>query len=117
MPLYLQRSSKSYKDILLHNSNKYPSLPSGSLSVLYSVEEYNSIKSSLDALKYDMYSWISCNFLRFPGLVKNYDKMGFMISLKVNILDAHLGKFKENVGMYSEEQIEPFHLLQLGARS
>ena len=31
------------------------------------------------------------------------------MSLKVHILDAHLDKFKENMGAYSEEQGEHFH--------
>ena len=39
-------------------------------------------------------------------LIKNYAKMGCRISLKVHILDAHLDKFKENIGPYSEEQGE-----------
>ena len=31
------------------------------------------------------------------------------MSLKVHILDAYLGKFKENMGAYSEEQGKHFH--------
>ena len=31
------------------------------------------------------------------------------MSLKVNILDSHLDKFKENMGAYSEDQGERFH--------
>ncbi|XP_061409988.1 uncharacterized protein LOC133344058 [Lethenteron reissneri] len=42
-------------------------------------------------------------------LVKNYGTMGCMMSLKVHILDAHLDKFKENMGAYSEEKGERFH--------
>lgn len=42
-------------------------------------------------------------------LIKNYAKMGCRMSLKVHILDAHLDKFKENMGDYSEEQGERFH--------
>jgi hypothetical protein len=42
-------------------------------------------------------------------LVKNYGTMGCRMSLKVHILDAHLDKFKENLGAYSEEQGERFH--------
>ena len=42
-------------------------------------------------------------------LRKNYTKMGCRMSLKVHILDAHLDKFKENMGAYSEEQGECFH--------
>lgn len=43
------------------------------------------------------------------ALIKNYAKMGCRMSLKVHILDAHLDKFKENMGAYSEEQGERFH--------
>jgi hypothetical protein len=43
------------------------------------------------------------------SLVRNYGTMGCRMSLKVHILDAHLDKFKENMGAYSEEQGERFH--------
>lgn len=42
-------------------------------------------------------------------LVKTYGAMGCRMSLKVHILHAHLNKFKENMGAYSEEQGERFH--------
>ncbi|KAL6465610.1 hypothetical protein MHYP_G00257430 [Metynnis hypsauchen] len=42
-------------------------------------------------------------------LIKNYAAMGCRMSLKIHILDAHLDKFKENMGAYSEEQGELFH--------
>ncbi|XP_037400093.1 uncharacterized protein LOC119264997 isoform X2 [Pygocentrus nattereri] len=42
-------------------------------------------------------------------LIKNYAAMGCRMSLKIHILDAHLDKFKENMGAYSEEQRERFH--------
>jgi hypothetical protein len=41
--------------------------------------------------------------------VKNYGKIGCRMSLKVHIVDAHLDKFKENKGAYSEEQGGRFH--------
>ncbi|XP_061410987.1 uncharacterized protein LOC133344802 isoform X2 [Lethenteron reissneri] len=53
--LFIDSSSRSLKAVLLHNGNKYPSLP-----LAHSVnlkEDYNSIKTLLDALKYDEYSW------------------------------------------------------------
>lgn len=43
------------------------------------------------------------------SLVENYGKMGCRMSLKLHILDAHLDKFKENMGAYSEEHGERFH--------
>jgi hypothetical protein len=42
-------------------------------------------------------------------LVKDYRAMGCRMSLKVHMLDAHLDKFKDNMGAYSEEQGERFH--------
>ena len=42
-------------------------------------------------------------------LVRNYEKMGCRMSLKVHVLDAHLRNFKENMGAYSEEHGERFH--------
>lgn len=42
-------------------------------------------------------------------LVKKYRAMGCRMSLKVHMLDAHLAKFKNNLGAYSEEQGERFH--------
>ena len=33
-------------------------------------------------------------------LINNYTKMGCRMSLRVHILDAHLEKFKENMGAY-----------------
>ncbi|XP_058879412.1 uncharacterized protein LOC131737009 [Acipenser ruthenus] len=53
--LFIDSSSRSLKAVLLHNGNKYPSLP-----LAHSVhlkEDYNSIKTLLDALKYDEYGW------------------------------------------------------------
>ena len=43
------------------------------------------------------------------GLVEAYRKMGFKMSLKVHVLHAHLDEFKDNMGVYSEEQDERFH--------
>ncbi|KAL6469174.1 hypothetical protein MHYP_G00226980 [Metynnis hypsauchen] len=165
--LFIDSSCKSLKAVLLHNGNKYPSLP-----VAHSVhlkEEYTSVKMLLGALKYDEYGWevigdfkmlseakikagvfvgpqirkiIECS--EFPKklnrkeraawnsfvavlrgflgnhkdenyvqlvqtLIKNYAAMGFRMSLKIHILNAHLDKFKENMGAYSEEQGERFH--------
>ncbi|KAK3882315.1 hypothetical protein Pcinc_013307 [Petrolisthes cinctipes] len=39
-------------------------------------------------------------------LVKAFGTMGCRMSLKLHMLDAHLDKFKDNMGAYSEEQGE-----------
>jgi hypothetical protein len=53
--LFIDSSSRSLKAVLLHNGNKYPSLPLAHL--VHFKKDYNSIKSLLDALKYDEYGW------------------------------------------------------------
>jgi len=42
-------------------------------------------------------------------MVKKFGEMGCRMSVKLHMLDAHLGNFKENLGAYSEEQGERFH--------
>src|SRR5215469_12926628 len=42
-------------------------------------------------------------------LVRKYHEMGCRMALQDHILDAHLDKFKENMGAFSEEQGERFH--------
>ena len=53
--LFIDSSSKSLKAVLLHNDNKYPSLP-----LAHSVhlkETYGNVKTVLNVLKYDQYNW------------------------------------------------------------
>lgn len=42
-------------------------------------------------------------------MLTNFKAMGCRMSLKVHMLHAHLDKFKNNMGAYSEEQGERFH--------
>ncbi|XP_061412718.1 uncharacterized protein LOC133345765 [Lethenteron reissneri] len=53
--LFIDSSSRSLKAVLLHNGNKYPSLPLAHL--VHLKEDYNIIKTLLDAFKYDEYGW------------------------------------------------------------
>ena len=53
--LFIDSSSKSLKAVLLHNGNKYPSLP-----LAHSVhlkETYENVKTVLNVLKNDQYNW------------------------------------------------------------
>ena len=43
------------------------------------------------------------------NLVNPCGNMGWRMSMKVHMLDAHLNEFKENLGAYSEEHGERFH--------
>lgn len=43
------------------------------------------------------------------NMLDSFKVMGCRMSLKVHMLHAHLDKFKNNMGEYSEEQGERFH--------
>ena len=52
----------------------------------------------------------SDNFKKLVSdLLKNYKKMGCLMSYKVHFLLSHLDIFPENLGDYSEEQGERLH--------
>ncbi|XP_061419050.1 uncharacterized protein LOC133349530 [Lethenteron reissneri] len=53
--LFIDSSSRGLKAVLLHNGNKYPSLLLA--HSMHLKDYYNSIKTLLDALKYDEYGW------------------------------------------------------------
>ena len=53
--LFIDSSSKCFKAVLLHDGNKYPTLP-----LAHSVhlkETYENVKTVLNVLKYDQYNW------------------------------------------------------------
>ncbi|KAL7834776.1 hypothetical protein SRHO_G00290230 [Serrasalmus rhombeus] len=81
--LFIDSSCKSLKAVLLHNGNKYPSLP-----VAHSVhlkEEYTSVKMLLGALKYDEYGWEVIGDFKMVsflmGLQGGFTKYPFFICL------------------------------------
>ncbi|CAK8683707.1 unnamed protein product [Clavelina lepadiformis] len=53
--LFIDSSSRSLKAVLLHNTNKCPSIPLA--HSVYMKEEYQNIKILMSALKYDHYNW------------------------------------------------------------
>lgn len=53
--LFIDSSSQSLKAVLLHNGNNYPSLPMA--HSVHLKESYTSVKTLLNALKYDDYGW------------------------------------------------------------
>ncbi|KAL6467649.1 hypothetical protein MHYP_G00233260 [Metynnis hypsauchen] len=92
--LFIDSSCKSLKAMLLHNGNKYPSLP-----VAHSVhlkEEYTSVKMLLGALKYDEYGWevigdfkmvsflmgLQGGFTKYPCFICLWDKIFSLSCLK-----------------------------------
>jgi len=42
-------------------------------------------------------------------MVKNFEKLGCLMNLKIHFLHAHLDQFPNNLGHFSEEQGERFH--------
>ena len=53
--LFIDSSSRSLKAVLLHNTNKCPSIPLA--HSVHMKEKYQNIKILLSALKYDQYKW------------------------------------------------------------
>ena len=65
--LFIDSSKRSLKGVLLHNGNKYPSIP-----IAHSVhlkESYDNMELLLEAIKYSEYQWILCGDLKVIGLL------------------------------------------------
>ena len=74
--LFIDASVLSLKAVLLHNTNKFPSIPIG-----YSVhkkESYDTLKFLLQSIKYNQYKWKICADLKviaiLTGLQQGYTK-------------------------------------------
>ena len=64
--LFIDSSKRSLKGVL-HNGNKYPSIP-----IAHSVhlkESYDNMEFLLEAIKYSEYQWILCGDLKVIGLL------------------------------------------------
>ena len=69
--LFIDSSSKSLKAVLIHNGNKYPSLP-----LAHSVhlkETYENVKTVLNVLKYDQYNW---------EVIGNFKMIAFLMGMQ-----------------------------------
>ena len=65
--LFIDSSKRSLKGVLLHNGNKYPSIP-----IAHSVhlkESYDNMEFLLEAIKYSEYQWSLCGDLKVIGLL------------------------------------------------
>ena len=65
--LFLGSFTRSLKGVLLHNGNKYSSIP-----IAHSVhlkESYDNMELLLEAIKYSEYQWILCRDLKVIGLL------------------------------------------------
>ena len=69
--LFIDSSSKSLKAVLLHNTNKFSSIP-----LAHSVqmkENYENVKMLLSALRYDQYNW---------EVIGNFKMVAFLMGLQ-----------------------------------
>lgn len=69
--LFIDSSSKSLKAVLLHNGNKYPSLPLA--HAVHMKEDYSNVKTLLDLLNYKMYLW---------EVIGDFKMVGFLMGLQ-----------------------------------
>lgn len=65
--LFIDSSSKSLEDFLLHIGNKFPSLPLVHYVILE--ENYNNLKMVLEALKYSEYDWFVMGDSKMVGFL------------------------------------------------
>lgn len=65
--LFIDSSKTSLKAVLLHNSNKYASIP-----IAHSVhlkESYENVKTILEAIKYEQHKWEVCGDLKIISML------------------------------------------------
>ena len=65
--LFIDANKRSLKAVLLHNGNKYPSIPVAHSVILK--ESYDNMVVLLRCLKYEEYSWSVCGDLKVIGLL------------------------------------------------
>ncbi|XP_076342444.1 uncharacterized protein LOC143242821 [Tachypleus tridentatus] len=65
--LFIDSSKRSLKAVLLHNGNKYPSIPSA--HSVHLKESCNNMELLLEAVKYNQYQWSLCGDLKVIGLL------------------------------------------------
>lgn len=65
--LFIDSSKISLKAVLLHNTNHYASVPIAHSTTMK--EAYSSLKTLLEAIKYDSYEWLLCGDLKVSGML------------------------------------------------
>ena len=81
-PLFIDSSSKSLKAVLLHNTNKCPSIP-----LAHSVqmkENYEHVKMLLSALRYDQYNWEVIGDFKMVAFLMGFNKV-LLSSLAISV--------------------------------
>lgn len=70
--LFIDSSKRSLKAVLLHNGNNYPSVPVG--HSVHLTENYENMKTLLDAINYSNYEWQICGDLKVVGILLGMQK-------------------------------------------
>ena len=65
--LFIESSEVSFKVVLLHNRNKFPSVPLAHAANMK--ESYESMKLLLGKIKYDEFKWKLCGDLKVVALL------------------------------------------------
>ncbi|KAL7291721.1 hypothetical protein TKK_0014509 [Trichogramma kaykai] len=65
--LFIDSSKRSLKAVLLHNTNKYASIPIAHSTTMH--ETYESMKILLDSIRYDEYKFMICGDLKVLGML------------------------------------------------
>ena len=65
--LFIESNKRNLKCVLLHNGNKYVSVPIG--HSFYAKEKYEEIKIALELIKYDEHKWIICVDLKMVNFL------------------------------------------------
>lgn len=65
--LFIDSSTKSLKAVLLHNGNRFPSIPVAHSAHLK--EDYKNVKLLLDKINYDRYKWDVCGDFKMLGFL------------------------------------------------
>lgn len=77
---------------------------------LLSVVERNAWKAFKDVVTGFLGNEKAKNYkVLVSRMMKSYEKMGCLMSLKLHFLDSHLDSFPDNLGDVSDEQRERFH--------
>ncbi|UYV67878.1 K02A2.6-like [Cordylochernes scorpioides] len=87
--IFVDSSKISLKAVLLHNENKFPSVPIANASNMK--ETYENMRMLLKKIEYERYGWKICS------------------DLKIHFLHSHLDFFPDNLGAVSDEHGERFH--------
>lgn len=90
--LFIDSSKISLKAVLLHNGNKYPSVPLAQAAKMK--ENYGNMKVLLENIKYSQYSWNICADLKvvamLTGLQGGYTKFCcFLCEWDSRAIDKH----------------------------